>query len=219
MITVSQAVDEIIRRSPFLAEALSEDIANVSSVARRIRPQVEKRLLGSISEEAIAMALRRAARKKLKVPLSGIKVLKNLSNISVRSNIVEFIFPNPSDHIRVHRELLKNIEHKRDEFFHISRGLFESIVIVSADLEKTVDKILVGQKDISKINDLSSITIKLPLETIMTPGVYYPILKALAWEGLNLIEVISIATELSILFKNDDAERAFSVLKTLTSSV
>ncbi|TSC55732.1 MAG: hypothetical protein G01um101418_753 [Parcubacteria group bacterium Gr01-1014_18] len=69
------------------------------------------------------------------------------------------------------------------------------------------------------MKDLSSITIKLPEETITTPGVYYPILKALAWEGINIIEIISIGTELSILFKSNDVDRAFSIIKSLTSSV
>ncbi|MBP6888833.1 MAG: aspartate kinase, partial [Candidatus Pacebacteria bacterium] len=90
-------------------------------------------------------------------------------------------------------------------------------IIISSDFEKDTEQILRNQSKVSKIKDLSSITIKLPEETITTPGVYYPILKALAWDGLNIIEVISIGSELSILFRSNDADRAFSVIKSLTS--
>ncbi len=216
MITISQVVEDVISRSPFLAEVLYENVANVSSVARRIRPQVKKKLLEEVSEEAIAMALRRMGRKIKPAP-SGLKFLKDLNNITVRSNLVEFVFPNSSSITKIHQDILKKIENKEDVFLNISRGLFESIIIISSDFEKDTEQILRNQSKVSKIKDLSSITIKLPEETITTPGVYYPILKALAWDGLNIIEVISIGSELSILFRSNDADRAFSVIKSLTS--
>lgn len=216
MITISQVVEDVISRSPFLAEVLYENVANVSSVARRIRPQVKKKLLEEVSEEAIAMALRRMGRKIKPAP-SGLKFLKDLNNITVRSNLVEFVFPNSSSITKIHQDILKKIENKKDVFLNISRGLFESIIIISSDFEKDTEQILRNQSKVSKIKDLSSITIKLPEETITTPGVYYPILKALAWDGLNIIEVISIGSELSILFRSNDADRAFSVIKSLTS--
>ncbi|MBP6888834.1 MAG: hypothetical protein KBC21_04020, partial [Candidatus Pacebacteria bacterium] len=168
MITISQVVEDVISRSPFLAEVLYENVANVSSVARRIRPQVKKKLLEEVSEEAIAMALRRMGRKIKPAP-SGLKFLKDLNNITVRSNLVEFVFPNSSSITKIHQDILKKIENKEDVFLNISRGLFESIIIISSDFEKDTEQILRNQSKVSKIKDLSSITIKLPEETITTP--------------------------------------------------
>lgn len=216
MITVSQVVEDIVRRSPFLAEVLIEDIANISSIARKIRPQVQKKLLENVTEEAISMALRRMG-GKVKPSLSGFIFLKDLNNITVRSNVVEFIIPNSTDITKIYQELLNKVELKDDVFLNISRGLFESIIIIGANFEKDVETLLKTQKKFYKIKDLSSITIKLPTETITTPGVYYPILKALAWNGINIIEVISIGSELSLLFKSKDVDRAFSTIKSLTS--
>ena len=59
MRTISQVVEEILQRSPFLVEAMHEGIANNAQIARRIRPDVEKRLMEEVSEGAIAMALHR----------------------------------------------------------------------------------------------------------------------------------------------------------------
>lgn len=216
MTTVSEVVENLIRQSPFFAEVLSENIANISSLARRIRPQVQKKLLEDVSEEAIAMALRRI-HKKIAPTSFGLKFLKDLNNITVRSNLVEFVFSNSQDIVKIHQEILKKVENKKDVFLHISRGLFESIIVISSDFEEDVAQILKNQNTVLKMNDLSSITITLPEETITTPGVYYPILKALAWNGLNIIEVLSIGSELSILFKSYDVDRAFSVIKCLTS--
>lgn len=187
MITIAQVVGDIIRRSPFLAEALSENIANISSVARRIRPQVQKKLLEEVSEEAVAMALRRMG-KKVKPATSGLPFLKDLNNITVRSNLVEFVFPNSPELTKIYQEMLKKTEYKRDVFLNILRGLFESIIIVSSDFEKNVEQILKNQKGVSKVKNLSSITITLPEQTITTPGVYYPILKALAYSNGGKID-------------------------------
>lgn len=209
-------VEDIISRSPLLAEVLYEDIANISSVARQIRPQIEKKLYEEVSEEAVAMALHRMKRK-IKPKVFASKFLKDLNNITVRSNLSEFIFLNSPDTTKIHEAILKKISSQKDVFFNISKGLFESIIVISSEFEKDVEKILKGQKKITKINDLSSITIKLSAETITTPGVYYLVLKALAWNGINLIEIISIGSELSIIFKSTDADRAFSVIKSLST--
>ena len=64
---------------------------------------------------------------------------------------------------------------------------------------------------------LSAITMRLPEESLSVPGVYYPILKALASEGISFEEVMSVRTEFGILIRDVHVDRAFSVLKRLTS--
>ena len=217
MITISHVTEDIINHSPFLAEVLYEDIANISGIARQIRPQIEKKLLEEISEEAVAMALRRIKRK-LKAPVSDEEILKDTKDITVRSNLVEFVFPNSPDIVRIHQEILEKVKSKKDIYFNISTGHVESTIVISSELETEVDKILKNQKGILKIKDLSSITMKFSDKlTLETPGVYYVVLKALAWKGISAIEVASIGWELNMLFKNDTVDQAFSVIKSLTS--
>jgi N-glycosylase/DNA lyase len=93
MRTVSQAVEEIIQRSPFLAEAIAEGIANNAQIARRIKPAVEKRLYEKVSEASIVMALHRMSKDLQRAPFA-MRFLKHLSGITVRSNLVAFIAPN-----------------------------------------------------------------------------------------------------------------------------
>jgi hypothetical protein len=59
MITVSEAVEQIVKSSPFLEEGLSKKIVNLSSLARVIKSQVEEVTLKEVSQEAIMMALKR----------------------------------------------------------------------------------------------------------------------------------------------------------------
>src|SRR3989344_6340125 len=96
MKTVSQAVEEIIQHSPFLAEIMSEGLANNAQIARKIKPEVEKLLFEEVSEVSISMALHRLS-KDIQSPVFGTRFLKHIVSITVRSNLVQFICPNISD--------------------------------------------------------------------------------------------------------------------------
>ncbi|MEZ4889515.1 MAG: ACT domain-containing protein, partial [Crocinitomicaceae bacterium] len=68
---------------------------------------------------------------------------------------------------------------------------------------------------ITSTQDLASITVKLPRINIEIYGIYYYILKQLAWEGINIIDVISTANEFTVLVSQDDVDKAFKTLMQL----
>lgn len=216
MRTISQAVEEVLARSPFLLEAIAEGIANRAEVARKIRPEVEKRLYEKVSEAAIAMALHRMAKGATR-PQFGARYLRAMSGITVRSNLVEFTFPNASALAEVHERISKIVSDKRDAFFNFSRGIHESLLVVSAELADEAAAALKKIRGVERVDGLSAITMRLPESSLHVPGVYYPVLKALAHEGISFVEVMSVRTEFSIIFLDRDIDRAFSVIKRVTS--
>lgn len=216
MRTISQVVEEILGRSPFLMEAMAEGIANNAQIARKIKPQVEKRLYEEVSEAAIAMALHRMA-KDIQRPQYGSKYLKKMSDITVRSNLVEFSFPNSADALEAIEAVSKKAYRLKDAFFNLSRGVREVLLVVNAELAEDVSAAFVHTRTVVRLDGLSAITMRLPEESLSVPGVYHPILKALAMEGISFVEVMSIRTEFSIIFENKDVDRAFSVIKRITS--
>ena len=216
MRTISQAVEEIIQRSPFLMEAMAEGIANNAQIARRITPDVEKRRYEKVSEGAIAMALHRMA-ENIKRPHYGGGFLKKMSDITVRSNLVEFTFPNSSDILQALEDVSKKAYRHKDAFFNLSRGVREVLLIVSEDLAADVAAALTHIRNVERIDGLSAISMRLPEESLNVPGVYYPVLRALSMEGISLVEVVSVRTEFSIIFENKNVDRAFSVIKRITS--
>ena len=169
-----------------------------------------------VSEGAIAMALHRLG-KDIKRPIFGERFLKRMSDITVRSNLIEFSCAASAELPHLLDVLGKAAGKRTETFFNYSRGLYESVIIVSKEFEQEVDAALTHEKDVRKVLDLSAITLRLPQESLNVPGVYYPILKALAMEGVSFVEVISVRTELSILFEEEDVDRAFAVIKRITS--
>ena len=47
----------------------------------------------------------------------------------------------------------------------------------------------------------------------MQPGLYYFILKELAWEGINIVEIVSTSHEFTLLVNDEDIDKAFLVIK------
>ena len=68
---------------------------------------------------------------------------------------------------------------------------------------------------IHSVLDLASITIKLPKENLDQSGVYYFILKQLAWANIPLQEVISTTHEMTVVVKEQDVNQTFAILMDL----
>ena len=102
-----------------------------------------------------------------------------------------------------------------DIFYTSSRGVNETNIVVSNTINHLVDKHFIGEKLIQKLENLASITVKLPKENITVPGIYYFIFQRLAWEGIIINEVISTSNEFTILVSEDEVDIAFKVIKDL----
>lgn len=216
MRTISQVVEEVVGRSPFLAEAIAEDVANNAKVARKIKPEVEKRLLEEVSEASVAMALHRLS-KEMKRPQFGARFLAKMSDITVRGDLVQFVCPNSTDVSEALESVARGIGSVRGVFFNYARGLHETVLIVSGDMQEKVACAFQGVSGVVQTTGLSAVTMRLPEESLAVPGVYYPILKAVALEGISLEEVLSVRDELSIVVADRDIDRTFSVIKRITS--
>lgn len=215
MITVPEIVDKIIKRSPYLEDALSQGIINVSALARRILPQVRDEAMKEIREGAVIMAINR-----LTSDLKGRnEVRRNIfsaaPNLLVRSGLIEMTFAFSETLVRRQKELLDRISSRRDFFITFTHGVFEVTVIASRDLDELIKKVFKDEKLVYQVDSLSAITLKLPRGNTEIPGIYSYILKALAWEYINVVEVVSTANELTLIIRDQVIERAFFILKNL----
>jgi len=212
-------VEEIIKKSPFLEEALSEGIINLSSLSRQIKTEIDEHLNKDVQIGAIVMALKRLSPKfdpNLKIKVK--KVIHKLGDITVRSKITYYTYNNSATLIEKESILLKSIKNKKDIFFALSQGVYETTIMLSNSEHENVDMLFKGETLIQKTENLSSITIKLPSENSDVSGIYYFILKKIAWEGINVLEIISTTHEFTIIVNDESVDRAFSVLKRLNKT-
>lgn len=218
MKTVSSIVENYIKTKPFLLGALSQNIINLTSLARNMMTELESEFEKDVKQGAIVMAL-----KRLSVDLDFrlnhriVKILKNIGEITVRSSLCDFTFAVSDTVLNKQADLISEINPFTDIFYTSSRGVTEINIVVSERVSHLVEKYFANEKLLHRFDNLSSITIKLPKDNVSTPGVYYFIFQRLAWEGITIHEVISTSYEFTILVSEQEVDLAFRVIKDLKS--
>ena len=216
MKTIASEVSAFIKTKPFLSAALSQDIINLTSLARQIQPEIEKSLRKPAKSGAIVMALKRISDTQEFITTHKIvRVLKNMGDITVRSSLVDYCFKISDTILHAQAKLLNQIEASKNIFFTTSRGVGECNIVVSQELSPIIESVFKNEICIEKTSELSAISIKLPTENVTIPGIYYFIFQRLSWEGVNINEVISTSNEFTILMNEDSVNIAFQVIKDL----
>ena len=216
MLSIGKITEEIIGRSPFLREAMTDDLINISSLARKIKPEIEEILGKEVKEGAIVMAIKRMSpglyhRLNLKIT----NIIGELGDFLVRSNLEDYTFENTESLRLKQADLVTLVNTDSDVFYTICRGVTETTIICSQNISSKINNLLINERLKSHTADLASVTVKLPTVNSEVYGVYYYILKHLAWEGLNIVEVVSTANEFTIIVKQDHVDKAFKVLMQL----
>ena len=216
MKTVSSIVENYIKTKPFLLNALSLGIINLTSLSRNIMSELENEFGKEVKQGAIVMALKRLTEEldfKLNHKIN--KVIKNIGEITVRSELTDYTFAASETVLNKQADLITDINSHSDIFYTSSRGVNETNIVVSSSVNHLVDKHFANEKLIQKLENLASITVKLPKENTVIPGIYYFIFQRLAWEGIIINEVISTSNEFTILVSDDEVDIAFRVIKDL----
>lgn len=214
MITVPEATKKIIERSRYLSEAMSKDLINYSALARYIKPELDKMLVKNNSISAIIMAIKRVA-EDIRPKFLALNLFETAPDMIVRSNLSEISVANSLTLTSSYNQLLAAHNQQNSSFFTLTEGLSETTIITSHDLKKQIKEVLKNEKISFSLDSLSAITIRLPEDNIKTPGVYYFFLKSLAWEGVNIIEVISTPLEITLILQDKEVDSAFSIIKGL----
>lgn len=215
MITVPETVESIIKKSPFLTESLSQGIINISALARKIKPQVEDEVMKEIQIGAVVMALNRLSKRIQIKTTEGKKLFGSAPDLMVRSNLIEITFVNSDFFLQKQRLFLEKLEDPRNYFLTFTQGIFETTIIAGKELKPEIIAVFKDERIISQFDDLSAITVLLPPGTALMPGAYDFILKSLAWESINIVEVVSTFNEFTMILKSVDSDKAFSVIKRL----
>lgn len=213
MTSIPAIVESIIKKKPFLESALIEGLINLSALARQLKPEVEKQAARPVNDGAIIMALNRLVpRLELLSHMKFRKVIENIGDIVVRSNLADLTYRNSASLFGGQALLLERVRETKEAFCTFSQGAGETAMVLSSTLVAAAEEIFRHEQQLAKTVALSSITIKLPAENSIYPGVYYYIFKELAWDNINMVELISTTNEFTVVVHDDDVHRAFSIL-------
>ncbi len=216
MKTIAELTEEQVRKSPYLLDALRDGLINLSAYARQIIPNIEKAYGDDVKITAVIMAIQRMDFGQISHESKKLKsVFKKIKDIQVRGHLVAYTIQSSED---IHKKIAKmftKISGRNDITCTFTQGVFESTLLISDSESKWVENILQDEKIILTTRNLSAFIILLPPENTHLSGVYYHILKQLAWEGINVVDVVSTTNEFTILVQNKDSGKCFEALRNL----
>jgi len=220
MASLSKIIEDRINNVPFLRENLSEGLINTSALARILKPELEERLGKKIKESTIIMSIGRLPlAKNVSIQKRLTNVIDNIGDLVVRSNLVKYNLKNYNGISKVQSGFLQKSENITDSFYTVSRGINETTILINSQMVNLLEQEMENNFILSKTENLSAITMKLPEDNVQIEGVYYFILKKLAWKNITIEEVVSTTNEFTIVVKSDLISKAFDVLINLRNII
>lgn len=215
--SISNNVKRIVDRSPFIHEMLEQGILSYSNYAERIRPDVERAVGGPVRQAAVVMALRRYA-EELRKSGTDAKRPHVAYQIVMKTNIFDLNLVRNDRFLAKLSKLYGQISLEQGDFLNVSVGNHEISLAVSEKYRQLVERLAEGEEVLHKMDDLVALTLVFSGDFLETPGIVYEAVRKLAWEDVNLIEILSTMNELSFVIRRSDSMKAFDVLQSFLSS-
>jgi len=211
MPSIAQIVEELVLQQPFLADVLQRGLISYSALADELLPRAQHETKREVKHAAVMMALRRFAekleRQELKTPsFTG-------TDVMIRSNLFEMTVANTKGAFEAVHAFRERIAYDQGELLTVTQGLYELTIISNKQHLPALKDALQGETVKNVIENLSLLTVRIPDDALETPGYFYTLTKAFAWENINIIEIVSTLTEMTYALHDKDVPRAYKVVK------
>src|SRR3989344_2318963 len=215
MVTVSHLVKKAVSENSFLLEAMGKELISHGNLAEHLKPEIEKELGKKVKEAAIVMALRRY-QEELQVLDKKIGKFKFKGEIILKTNIIDFNVVKSQSLLAKIRNIYSLVDFEKGEILNIIMGNNEISIITNEKNKEKLSSFLKGEKIINEEYGLVALTIVFSGRDFFdTPGVIFTAVRKLAWEGINIYEIVSTMTELTFILSNKDSMRAYNALHEL----
>ncbi len=217
MATVSAVVKKLVNEKPLLQEGLRQGIINFAALAERIKPGVEQQLGTDVNEAAIIMALRRHSEALAEGEVRKIRYAPH-TQLTLKTNLAYLSVKRSPQLFKRLETLYKAFDYEAGDTFNVIHGNYEVSIITSEKREKRVAAAIseLGAGQITtRERNLVSVSMSLDRDFPYTPGVLFAVTRKLYWDDINIFEIVSAATELTLIFQKKDAMKAYASLQEL----
>jgi len=212
MESVSNSVKRIIDRTPFLYEMLIQGILSYSNYAASILPTVEELHGKPVKTSAIVMAIRRYA-EELRKKETEQKSYDLQYEIMMKTNICSINLVRSDTIMAKLGKLYNTISPASGDFLNVTLGSHEISLSISEKHLDSVTPLLEEETVLHQKGDLVALSLVFSGDFMSTPGIVYEAVRKLAWEEINVNEIISTMNELTFVIRREDSMDAFAVLQ------
>ena len=210
---IATYVREILDESEVALSAMVAGYLNLSAYAKSILPEVQRRARREVSVGTVTVALCRyeidAKRRSRLTPQVRIE------SISTRSALAEVTFPRSRSNRARLRALHENESLLEADLLAITSGVREISLILPAALKAEVTRIFKGEKPTMVVEGLASLTLRFSPRYLNVPNTIFALLRPLALNRINIVEVVSTYTEITMIVAEKDLQPAFAILSKL----
>jgi len=214
MVTVSHVVTKLVNERIYLYEALCKKIASYGSVAKQLKPEIEKELGKEVKHTAIVTALRRYSNKINKRSV-GMTFDTKHSEVNLKTHIIDINVLKTQELFDKLKRFYDLINFEKGDILHIIYGRTHVAIITNERYKDQMLKLLQNQKIKKTEENLVALTFTVGKKRIEKPGVLFKITRAMAWENINIIEIISVDMEVTFIIDKVDAMKGYKALEKL----
>lgn len=217
MVTISHIAKKIVSEQPFVEEGLANGIISIANLAEQLQPKIEQELNKKVKLPAIVMALRRFA-EEIEEHKHINKKFDYTGELLVKTNIADFTCVKTPSLLAKLRTIHNLVNFERGDTLNIILGNNEVSIIINEKYVQSLIKFLSGEKILNTEKDLVSLTIVFTKDDFThTPGIIFNAVRKLAWNNINIYEIVSTMTELTFILHKKDSMKAYDVLQELVS--
>jgi hypothetical protein len=213
MIKIADTVRSIVYSSEVARSALSEGYLNLSAYGKKIQREVSRRARKPVQVGTIVVALSRLSKtiEKAKQIVPPVEI----TSLSVKTGLAEIAF----DKTKINRDKLQLLYQDKDflsaDFFTVTSGNTELAIVCPMQLQKAVRRHFGNQKPKLELANLAGLTLRFDETYINIPNQTFALIRPLALKRINIVEVISTFTELTVLLYEKDLQEAFATFTEL----
>ena len=206
---ISEAIEDIVSNHSALGFGFYHDLLNLTHVARFLKPSIEAITKKEVTESSILMNLSRL-RKKLAQRPAAIDEKLILDKVSIQSGLCSATVSKTSTSHQEINQIFNRIQ-SCNGFITVTEGLREVTVIIESENLSLLTESFQSKARIFHQN-LASLGITFSKRYLEVKGILHQLLEEIALHNINIVEIASTATELTIFLHEEDAQLAFEAI-------
>jgi aspartokinase len=216
MVTISNIVQKLVDDRVYVQESMEKDIISYAALAKQIHTDVEEELGKPVKRHAIEMALRRYKEQLTKK--NKIVNFNYSSDIIMKTKVCDIAVIRSPNLLMKLRKLYDIVDFERGGILSIIQGISEVSIVTNERYKKNLLDILKDEKILITEDNLVSLTMTFSKDFFYTPGIIFNIIRNISWENINIYEIVSTNTELTVIIHKKDAMKGYRSLEKLIQS-
>ena len=207
MVTVSHVVKNVLQRQVLIQEAINNKIVSYNKLAKYLKPKIEAELDKPVKNSAVIMAIKRNSDKLIS---SYIEPSSCPSVETIKTDIFKVVLEESPTLLNKLNALHPIINYKKGGMLNIIHGNYEVSIITNSKYKEKLLDLLYDESIICTIDNLVSISLTYPKDFLLIPGGLYDMSRSLAWDNINVSNIIVTKTEVILIMEKEGFIRCYN---------